>query len=192
MGPLAVLSVLLLSVSLAICAKADGQPCAEWVGGGGSGHYVKMVHNGIEYGDMQLICEAYAMLRAAGFSTDEMADIFEGWNEGISTMAPLIFLVLQGHIQVAMAKHGNLDVIPVDVPNASNQGTLVSTILTRMAPLLSPAARAALDALAPEVRRLVAVTRADSGASRLDQLHAAGRALLAVLDLARQAPPAPA
>ena len=48
----------------------------------GAGHFVKMIHNGIEYGDMQLICEAYSMLRAADFSTEEMADIFERWNEG--------------------------------------------------------------------------------------------------------------
>jgi 6-phosphogluconate dehydrogenase len=66
----------------AIAARVDGQPCVMHIGPGGAGHYVKMVHNGIEYGDMQLICEAYAMLRAAGFSTDEMADIFERWNEG--------------------------------------------------------------------------------------------------------------
>jgi 6-phosphogluconate dehydrogenase len=66
----------------AIAARVEGQPCVIHIGPGGAGHYVKMVHNGIEYGDMQLICEAYAMLRAAGFSTDEMADIFERWNEG--------------------------------------------------------------------------------------------------------------
>ncbi len=63
-----------------IAAKADdGSPCCEWVGSGGSGHYVKMVHNGIEYGDMQLICESYHLLRG---SMDELAAIFEGWNEG--------------------------------------------------------------------------------------------------------------
>ena len=47
----------------AIAAKSDGEPCCDWVGDGGSGHYVKMVHNGIEYGDMQLICEAYWILK---------------------------------------------------------------------------------------------------------------------------------
>ncbi len=65
-----------------IAAKVDGQPCVMHIGAGGAGHYVKMVHNGIEYGDMQLICEAYAMFQAAGLSTDEMAEVFEGWNEG--------------------------------------------------------------------------------------------------------------
>jgi 6-phosphogluconate dehydrogenase len=66
----------------AIAAKVDGQPCVIHIGPGGAGHYVKMVHNGIEYGDMQLIAEAYALLRAAGMSTDEMAEVFARWNEG--------------------------------------------------------------------------------------------------------------
>ncbi len=66
----------------AIAAQVDGQPCVTHVGPGGAGHYVKMVHNGIEYGDMQLIGEAYALLQAAGFTHDEMAAIFERWNEG--------------------------------------------------------------------------------------------------------------
>ncbi|MDP1901734.1 MAG: decarboxylating NADP(+)-dependent phosphogluconate dehydrogenase [Rubrivivax sp.] len=66
----------------AIAAKVDGQPCVIHIGPGGAGHYVKMVHNGIEYGDMQLICEAYALFQAAGLSTDEMAGVFARWNEG--------------------------------------------------------------------------------------------------------------
>jgi len=66
----------------AIAARAEGEPCVAHIGPGGAGHYVKMIHNGIEYGDMQLICEAYALLQAAGFSMDEMAGIFERWNGG--------------------------------------------------------------------------------------------------------------
>ena len=65
-----------------IAAKVDGQPCVMHIGPGGAGHYVKMVHNGIEYGDMQLICEAYALFKAAGMGTDEMADVFDEWNLG--------------------------------------------------------------------------------------------------------------
>ena len=65
-----------------IAAKVEGQPCVMHIGPGGAGHYVKMVHNGIEYGDMQLICEAYALFRAAGMGVDEMADIFDRWNDG--------------------------------------------------------------------------------------------------------------
>ncbi|MBS0615747.1 MAG: decarboxylating NADP(+)-dependent phosphogluconate dehydrogenase [Verrucomicrobia bacterium] len=68
----------------AIAAKADdGSPCCDWVGEGGSGHYVKMVHNGIEYGDMQLICEAYQLLRDIGkLKNPEMQKIFHDWNQG--------------------------------------------------------------------------------------------------------------
>jgi 6-phosphogluconate dehydrogenase len=65
-----------------IAAKVDGQPCVMHIGEGGAGHYVKMVHNGIEYGDMQLICEAYALFKAAGIDTDTMSRVFESWNDG--------------------------------------------------------------------------------------------------------------
>ena len=65
-----------------ICAKADGAPCCDWVGQGGAGHFVKMVHNGIEYGDMQLICEAYQLMRdILGMSAGEMSTVFKAWNE---------------------------------------------------------------------------------------------------------------
>ena len=67
-----------------IAARAeDGEPCVNYVGPDGAGHYVKMVHNGIEYGDMQLISEAYAILKEGlGLSNDELADVFTEWNEG--------------------------------------------------------------------------------------------------------------
>ncbi len=67
----------------AICAKVeDGSPCCDWVGEGGAGHFVKMVHNGIEYGDMQLICEAYQLMRDyLGMSADEMHEVFAEWNK---------------------------------------------------------------------------------------------------------------
>jgi 6-phosphogluconate dehydrogenase len=64
-----------------ISAKVDGVPCCDWVGPGGAGHFVKMVHNGIEYGDMQLIGEAYALLKnALGLQPPELADVFSMWN----------------------------------------------------------------------------------------------------------------
>jgi len=68
----------------AIAAKTeDGSPCCEWVGSGGAGHFVKMVHNGIEYGDMQLICEAYQLMRdGLGMSADDMSAVFAEWNRG--------------------------------------------------------------------------------------------------------------
>ena len=67
-----------------IAAKVeDGSPCCDWVGEGGAGHYVKMVHNGIEYGDMQLICEAYALMQnGLGMTADEMSTVFREWNSG--------------------------------------------------------------------------------------------------------------
>jgi 6-phosphogluconate dehydrogenase len=68
----------------AICAKTDaGEPCCEWVGENGAGHFVKMVHNGIEYGDMQLICEIYQMMKdGLGMTNKEMHDCFAKWYEG--------------------------------------------------------------------------------------------------------------
>ena len=67
----------------AICAHVEnGDPCCDWVGENGAGHFVKMVHNGIEYGDMQLICEAYQLMRdGLGMSCEEMRDTFARWNE---------------------------------------------------------------------------------------------------------------
>ena len=68
----------------AICAKTpDGEPCCDWVGSDGAGHFVKMTHNGIEYGDMQLICEAYQLMKEGlGMSNEEMHDVLAEWNKG--------------------------------------------------------------------------------------------------------------
>ncbi|KAI5291131.1 phosphogluconate dehydrogenase (decarboxylating) gnd1 [Ascosphaera aggregata] len=67
-----------------IAAKSDGEACCDWVGDEGAGHYVKMVHNGIEYGDMQLISEIYdIMKRGLGMSDAEMGDVFDKWNKGL-------------------------------------------------------------------------------------------------------------
>ncbi len=68
----------------AIAAKVeDGTPCCDWVGENGAGHYVKMVHNGIEYGDMQLICEAYQLLKdGLNLTADQLHDVFADWNKG--------------------------------------------------------------------------------------------------------------
>ncbi|ATP94484.1 MULTISPECIES: NADP-dependent phosphogluconate dehydrogenase [Bacillus] len=67
----------------AISAKVDGEPCTTYIGPDGAGHYVKMVHNGIEYGDMQLISESYFILKhVAGLSADELHEVFSEWNKG--------------------------------------------------------------------------------------------------------------
>ena len=66
-----------------IAAQVDGVPCCRWLGGGGSGHFVKMVHNGIEYGDMQLIAETYQLLKdLLGLEHERMSDVFGDWNRG--------------------------------------------------------------------------------------------------------------
>ena len=72
------------SLFQAIAAKVeDGAPCCEWVGENGAGHFVKMVHNGIEYGDMQIICEVYQIMRdVLGMKAEEMAGVFAEWNKG--------------------------------------------------------------------------------------------------------------
>src|SRR3984893_9331366 len=67
----------------AIAAKVPDGPCVTYIGPGGSGHFVKMVHNGIEYGDMQLIAEAYGVMRNGfGMSAEQLADVFDEWNQG--------------------------------------------------------------------------------------------------------------
>ena len=66
-----------------ISAKVDGTPCCQWIGNEGSGHFIKMVHNGIEYGDIQIICEGYHLLKTLiGATNEEMHNIFDKWNEG--------------------------------------------------------------------------------------------------------------
>lgn len=72
---------LIKNIFQSICAKSGNEPCCEWVGEGGAGHFVKMVHNGIEYGDMQLICEAYDLMKALGLTQKEMGDAFTTWNK---------------------------------------------------------------------------------------------------------------
>jgi 6-phosphogluconate dehydrogenase len=68
----------------AISAKVDDEPCCQWIGPGGSGHYVKMVHNGIEYGDMQLIAEAYHLMRnGLAMTVDEIQEVFAAWDKGV-------------------------------------------------------------------------------------------------------------
>jgi len=71
------------SIFQSIAAKVGTEPCCDWVGESGSGHFVKMVHNGIEYGDMQLIGEAYHLMKdACGLNNDEMSEVFTEWNKG--------------------------------------------------------------------------------------------------------------
>jgi 6-phosphogluconate dehydrogenase len=71
------------SIFTSIAAEVDNEPCCTYIGTDGAGHYVKMVHNGIEYGDMQLICEAYSLLKhTLRLTNDELAEVFSEWNKG--------------------------------------------------------------------------------------------------------------
>ena len=83
-GVLLLPSAFVKPIFQSIAAKVeDGTPCCDWVGENGAGHFVKMVHNGIEYGDMQLICEAYQIMKdLLGMSYEEMYHVFKEWNEG--------------------------------------------------------------------------------------------------------------
>ena len=117
-----------------IAAKVDGEPCCRWIGPDGAGHFVKMVHNGIEYGDMQLISEAYAlMLQALGMDHDAMAGIFAQWSEGVldsylieitadilsardSDGAPLVTRILDTAGQKGTGKWTGISALELGVP----------------------------------------------------------------------------
>ena len=142
----------LSEIFYAIAAKAeDGQPCVEYMGPGGAGHYVKMVHNGIEYGDMQLISEAYDLLsRGLGLGADELHAIFSRWNEGLlksylieitadifktidsETGLPLVDLILDQAGQKGTGKWTSQNALDIGVPvptiNAALQGRIISSL----------------------------------------------------------------
>jgi 6-phosphogluconate dehydrogenase len=113
----------------AIAAKApDGTPCCDWVGPGGAGHYVKMVHNGIEYGDMQVIAEAYGLMRAMGMTPAAMADTFAEWDAGVLDS----FLI---DITAQILRHQDTDGTPlVDriLDAAGQKGTGKWTVISSM------------------------------------------------------------
>jgi 6-phosphogluconate dehydrogenase len=103
-------------------------PCCEWVGPRGAGHYVKMVHNGIEYGDMQMICEAYWMLKqAAGLTNDELYDVFQQWHEG--DLNSYLIEITRDIFSVRDAETGNylVDMI-LDTAGAKGTGKWMSQL----------------------------------------------------------------
>ena len=106
----------------AIAAKVeDGEACVAWMGGGGAGHYVKMVHNGIEYGDMQLIAEIYDLLhRGAGISNQELADIFAAWN----THELRSYLIeITAHILTRLDEQTGTALVDLILDEAAQKGT---------------------------------------------------------------------
>lgn len=137
----------------AISAKApeDGKPCVTYLGPRGAGHYVKMVHNGIEYGDMQLIAEAYDVLqRALGLTAPELADIFDDWNRGEldsflieitakifrrvdeETGTPLVDLVLDKAAQKGTGKWTSQDALDVGAPIPTINSAVVGRIMSSL------------------------------------------------------------
>ena len=133
----------------AIAAKVPDGPCVTYIGPGGSGHFVKMVHNGIEYGDMQLIAEAYGLMRDGfGLTTEEMADIFEEWNRGDlesylieitakilrvkdpETGKPLVDLVLDKAGQKGTGKWTSQIALDLGVPIPTIDAAIVARILS--------------------------------------------------------------
>ena len=105
----------------AICAKTDkGEPCCEWVGENGAGHFVKMVHNGIEYGDMQMICETYQMMKQGlGMTNKEMCDAFTEWN---SSELDSYLIEITRDILGYKAENGE-EVVDVILDTAGQKGT---------------------------------------------------------------------
>jgi 6-phosphogluconate dehydrogenase len=108
----------------------EGEPCAAYIGPAGAGHYVKMVHNGIEYADMQLICEAYHVLRSGlGLGCDDIADIFEEWNNG-----PLDSYLMEISVEVLRHKSSDTDTPLVDLilDKAGQKGTGLWTAMSSL------------------------------------------------------------
>ena len=189
----------------AMAAKADdGDPCVAYMGPRGAGHYVKMVHNGIEYGDMQLIAEIYDLLsRAGGLSAKELASIFASWNEGElrsylieitarvlertdeETGAPLVDLILDEAQQKGTGKWMSQNAFDVGAPiptvNAAVEARLLSALkservaASRVLQGPMPAARGAVSAADRD--RLVDAAKQALYASKITS-YAQGMALL--------------
>lgn len=104
----------------AIAAKYQGAPCADWLGPDGAGHFVKTVHNGIEYADMQLIAEVYGLMRAGGRPLDDMAEVFAEWNGG-----PLQSYLIEITAKILAADDGETGkpVVDVILDSAGQKGT---------------------------------------------------------------------
>ena len=106
----------------------DGTPCCEWLGPGGAGHFVKMVHNGIEYGDMQVIAEAYDLMRRGmGMAPGEIAEVFAGWNEG-----RLQSYLVEITAEILAATENGSPVIDTILDAAGQKGTGAWTVIASM------------------------------------------------------------
>ncbi len=143
-----------------IAAKVNGEPCVTHIGKGGAGHYVKMVHNGIEYGDMQLICEAYQIFKTAGFTTEEMAEIFDEWNRGdlesyLIQITSKIFTIRDKEtgepiVELILDRAGQKGTGRWTVMNAAENAVVISTINAAVEARILSALRDQRLAAAPE------------------------------------------
>ncbi len=153
----------------AIAAKVDGQPCVVHIGPGGAGHYVKMIHNGIEYGDMQLICEAYALLKAAGLSNARMAEVFSQWNQG-ALQSYLIQITAKALAQVDLETGQHVVDLIQDKAGQKGTGQWTQLNAAENAVVISTI-NAAVEARvlsSQKAQRLVASTQLDGPAGVLD------------------------
>ena len=112
-----------------IAARVDGEPCCAWMGPDGAGHFVKMVHNGIEYADMQFIAEAYDVLSAAGMTAAEVADVFREWNLG---ELDSFLIALTAEVLDHMDPATGLALVDVIVDAAEQKGTGRWTVQTAL------------------------------------------------------------
>ncbi len=104
-----------------IAADYEGEPCCTWIGTDGAGHFVKMVHNGIEYADMQFIAEAYDVLRAAGLTVPEIADVFREWNTG--DLDSFLIEITATVLDQTDPRDGDRPLVDVIVDQAEQKGT---------------------------------------------------------------------
>jgi 6-phosphogluconate dehydrogenase len=184
----------------AIAAKADdGQPCVEYMGPGGAGHYVKMVHNGIEYGDMQLIAETYDLLhRGLGLDAAELHDVFAEWNSGVlqsylieitaaiftrkdpDTGLPLVDVILDEAAQKGTGKWTSQNALDVGAPIPTIDAAVESRIISALKPQRVAASKVLAGtpaAYSGDRRRLVDAARDALYASKITS-YAQGMALL--------------
>ena len=154
-----------------IAARApDGSPCAEWMGPGGAGHFVKMVHNGIEYGDMQVIAEAYDLMsRGMGMPAAEIARVFAGWNEG-----RLRSYLIEITSQILETNEDDTPLVELILDAAGQKGTGKWTVITSMelgepTTLVSEAVYARIVSSDPD-RRKQASQVFDGGVGSIDSI----------------------
>jgi len=113
-----------------ISAHVDGEPCCAWMGTDGAGHFVKMVHNGIEYADMQFIGEAHSLLRAAGLTNAEAADAFESWNHG--DLNSYLVEITSRVLRAKDPRNPDTDLLDVIRDEAGMKGTGTWTVQTAL------------------------------------------------------------